>query len=200
VIILLGYVGATLWLRRSPRSARLQAPAPLPQPETIEERRPEAPDIGRARLRLGLAAAGILVAGPFVALAGQGIADTAGIGETLVGTVLVALATTLPELIVVLGAMRLGAHDLAVGALFGSCAFNSVLLFVGDLSYTEGPILSGASPAQAVAGASAVGLIAIALAVLIQGEETRIHRLEPDAVFLLAAYVAALVAVGAATA
>lgn len=199
VIILLGYLGATAWFHRSPYSARLAGTAPLPQPRRrrrlvgigSEELRP-------ALIRFGLAAGAILVAGPLVAVSGEGIADQAGISQTVIGVVLVALATTMPELVVVLGAMRLGAHDLAVGSLLGSCAFNMVLLFFGDLAYTEGPLLSSVEPAQAVAGTGAVGLIAIAVMILIQGEETRIRRLEPDALFLLAAYAAALVAVAAA--
>jgi hypothetical protein len=37
--------------------------------------------------------------------------------------------------------------------------------------------------------------MAVALAAIVHGEETRISRLEPDAILLLLVYVAALVAV-----
>jgi hypothetical protein len=49
-----------------------------------------------------------------------------------------------------------------------------------------------------VAGVGAMLLVSIALAAVVHGEETRIKRLEPDAVVLLLAYVGALVAVAAA--
>lgn len=199
VIILAGYLGATAWFRRSPYSARLVTPGPLPQPSRGREQVGiGSREVRPAVVRFGLATGAILVSGPLVALSGEGIADQAGISQALVGVILVALATTMPEFVVVLGAMRLGAHDLAVGSLLGSCAFNTVLLFCGDVAYTQGPLLSSVDPAQAVAGAGAIGLIAVAMMILIQGEETRIRRLEPDALFLLGAYVAALAAVAAA--
>jgi cation:H+ antiporter len=77
--------------------------------------------------------------------------------ETFVGVLFVAVATFLPELVGSLGAVRIGAYDLAVGNLFGSNAFNMILLFFADAAYTRGPILSGASVGQVVAGVGAIG-------------------------------------------
>jgi hypothetical protein len=54
-------------------------------------------------------------------------------------------------------------------------------------------------PEVITAGVGAILLMAIALAAVVHGEETRIKRLEPDAVVLLLAYIGALVAVGAAS-
>jgi cation:H+ antiporter len=139
-------------------------------------------------VRFGLAASVVLVAAPLVALSAQGIANETGVGETFIGTFLLAITTSLPELVASLTAVRIGAHDLAVGNLFGSNAFNMVALFAADVAYTPGPILSAVSPAQAVAGVGAILLMAMALAAVIHGTETRIRRLEPDAVALLLSY------------
>lgn len=88
-----------------------------------------------------------------------------------------------------------GAYDLAVGNLFGSNAFNMTILLVADLAYTDGPVLGAVAPAQVVAGVGAILLMAIALAAVVHGTRTRIRRLEPDAIVLLATYVVLLGAV-----
>jgi hypothetical protein len=74
------------------------------------------------------------------------------------------------------------------------------MLVIVDLAFVRGPLLSTvASPAVITAGVGAILLMAIALAAVVHGEETRIKRLEPDAVLLLLAYVGALVAVVSAS-
>lgn len=143
----------------------------------------------------GAAAAAILVAAPFLALSGKGIADATGVGQTFVGALLLAVTTSLPELVASLAAIRIGAYDLAVGNLFGSNAFNMTIIFAADLAYPPGPILAAVDPAQVVAGVGAILLMAIALAAVVHGTRTRIRRLEPDAVAVLVVYVLLLVAV-----
>lgn len=196
-VILAGYVASVAWMRRSPRGSRVPT-GPVAFPAPTEWGALEHP---RAALRVAIrrfvvAALAIFVAGPVVAVSGEGIAKTSGMGETFVGVLFVSIATSLPELLGSLGAVRIGAYDLAVGNLFGSNAFNLVTLFFADLADTSGPLLAAASSAQAVAGVAAIGLMAIALAAIVHGEETRISRLEPDAILLLLAYVGALITVG----
>jgi cation:H+ antiporter len=196
LLILAGYVASVAWMRRSPRGARVEAgPVAFPAPTEWGARQHPGEAVGGAVRRFVLAALVIFAAGPVVAVSGEGIARTSGIGETFVGVLFVSVATSLPELLGSLGALRIGAYDLAVGNLFGSNAFNLVTLFFADLAYTSGPLLTAASTAQAVAGIAAIGLMAVALAAIVHGEETRISRLEPDAILLLLVYVAALVAV-----
>lgn len=113
------------------------------------------------------------------------------------GSVLLAITTSLPELVTSLVAVRIGAHDLAVGNLFGSNAANMGILVIVDASYTDGPLLAAVDPGQATAAMGAVLLMALATPAIVTGSETRIRRLEPDAVVLLAAYVGALVAIAA---
>ncbi len=94
--------------------------------------------------------------------------------------------------------MRIGAHDLAVGNLFGSNAFNMATLLFADVAYTDGPLLPAVDASQAVAGVSAILLMALALSAIVHGAETRVRRLEPDAVLVLIAYAGALFAVWSA--
>jgi cation:H+ antiporter len=86
-----------------------------------------------------------------------------------------------------------------VGNLFGSNAFNMAILFLVDLAYVRGPVLSVVGAGAIVAGLVAVLLMSLALAALVHGEETRIGRLEPDAVLVLLVYAGGLVAVASVT-
>lgn len=86
--------------------------------------------------------------------------------DSFVGTLLVALATTLPELTVTIASVRIGALDLAIGNLVGSNLFNLAILGVDDFFYVEGPLLAAASPAHvlsAVSGSAMSGALIVAL-------------------------------------
>jgi cation:H+ antiporter len=202
IVIVVGYLAATAWIRRSRRTGRHEQDgsgeviAPIGWGSEANVGVPFRHVVARFALAAGV----VLVSAPFVALSAEGIARETGVGQTFVGTFLLAATTSLPELVASLTAVRIGAHDVAVGNLFGSNAFNMVALLAADLAYFPGPILSAVAPAQAVAGVGAILLMALALAAVIHGTETRIRRLEPDAVAVLLVYVLLLGAVWVSTA
>lgn len=74
---------------------------------------------------------------PFI---GDEIATLTGWGNTFFGTVFIALATSLPEMVISLGALRIGAVDMAIGGVLGSNMFNLSILAVEDFFYTHNPI------------------------------------------------------------
>jgi cation:H+ antiporter len=220
LLIVALYVAAVAWIRRTrpgrtgersegttESATRSERPAPAPaSPAELapgdELLRPtgwsaEVPGRPLAIVvgRFGAASLAVLLAAPLLAISAGELATATGLGQTFVGTFLVAATTSAPELVASLAAVRIGAHDLAVGNLFGSNAFNMLALLAADLAYTRGPILDAVTPGQAVAGVGAIFLMAIALTAIVHGAETRLRRLEPDAVLLLVSYgvLAALV-------
>ena len=82
-----------------------------------------------------LLAAVIVVAGLHLAKCADSIAALTGMGRTLAGLILLAAATSLPELAVDCKAVLMTppAPDLAVGALVGSSLFNLLILGILDL-------------------------------------------------------------------
>ncbi|MCU0735652.1 MAG: sodium:calcium antiporter [Methylotetracoccus sp.] len=100
------------------------------------------------------------VAMPFIA---TDLATTMGWSNSFVGTFLVAAATTLPELAVTVGALRLGAIDMAVANLLGSNLFDIVIIAIDDLLFLPGPILSHVSPIHGVSAMSAVIMTSLAI-------------------------------------
>lgn len=73
------------------------------------------------------------------------IAQETGLGKSFVGTLFLAVSTSLPEIAVSVAAVRMGSTDLAVGNLLGSNLFNVIILFWDDLFYTTGHLLKDAS-------------------------------------------------------
>ena len=77
---------------------------------------------------------------------GKNLAEASGLGQSLFGTLFIAISTSLPEVVVSLAAIRIGTIDLAIGNIFGSNIFNIAILALDDILYTKGPILLFTSP------------------------------------------------------
>ena len=87
-------------------------------------------------LVLGL---GVVVGGAMMAVEGaKSIAGMIGISENIIGLTVVAIGTSLPELITSVVAAKKGETDIAVGNIVGSNLFN--ILFVGGLSSLVFPL------------------------------------------------------------
>ncbi len=127
--------------------------------------------------RFGLAAGLVLAAGSWLPKVADGLASTLGLSRSFVSTVLMAVVTTLPEMAVTLGALRLGALDMAIGNLLGSNLFNVMILAVDDVFYVRGPLLANAGSVHAGTAATALvmtGLVIIGLVMRPQGRRLRV--------------------------
>lgn len=130
----------------------------------------------------------LMVASPFLASSAKTLAELTGVGTTVIGTTLVALTTSLPELVTSLAAVRLGAFDLAVGNLFGSNAFNMAAFFFADLAYGPGPLLGSVGSSHAVTALFGILLMNVGLMGIIYRAEKRFYFIEPDSLLMIAAY------------
>jgi cation:H+ antiporter len=164
--------------------------------------RAAAPALGlrAAVLRFGLAAAVVLAAAPVFTASARGIAALSGLGETFVGTWLVGLTTSLPELVSSIAAIRLGAFDLAVGNLFGSNAFNMLLFVALDLAEPGAAIFARVAPAHVLSALFAVILTSLGLAAIVYRAERRLPLIDLDSRLMIAAYALAMLALYRSTA
>lgn len=152
--------------------------------------RPSAATLRRHWGRFGAAAVVVLAAGIWLPGVAAGLAQALGLSHSFVATVFMALVTTLPEMAVTLGALRLGALDMAIGNLLGSNLFNLAILGLDDLAYARAPLLAAAGGEHAVSVAAAVvmsGLVIVGLVMRPQGRVLRIVGW--ISIGLLAAYV-----------
>ncbi len=146
----------------------------------------------RAVIKFSMGALALLVAAPILAWSAGWIAEETGITTTFIGTSLVALTTSLPELVVSISAVRLGAFDLAVGNLFGSNAFNMAAFFFADLAYRGGGLLSTVSSTHALTALWAIIMMNIGLMGIIYRAERRFMLIEPDSLLMIVVYVLGL--------
>jgi cation:H+ antiporter len=99
-----------------------------------------------------------------------------GWNKSFVGSLFVALATSMPELAVTLSALRMGALDMAIGNLLGSNLFNALILAVDDVFYHPGVLLANVSPVHAVTAASAITMTGLATVGLFFRPGSRVLR------------------------
>lgn len=125
------------------------------------------------------AAAVILVVAPFLVSAADKIATTSGLGHTFVGTTLIALSTSLPELVATIAAFRLGAPDLALGNIFGSNTFNMVLFFPLDLYY-QGDLFASVRPIHALTAFAVIVVSSVAVIGQLMRKRKKHHFWEPS--------------------
>ena len=130
-----------------------------------------------AVLQFVLLAAVIIAAGSVLTRCADAIAELTGLGRLLVGSVLLAGATSLPELTVDLSAIRLNLPDLAVGDLVGSSLMNLLILAVMDLSHrSRGRMLSRAAAAHALSGTLTIALTAlVGVGILVAPSRPMLH-------------------------
>ncbi|MFO0954135.1 MAG: hypothetical protein U0835_23865 [Isosphaeraceae bacterium] len=140
--------------------------------------------LARAVCGFVAAAAVILVAAPFLAQAADRLAEHTGLGRSFVGTTLVALSTSLPELVASLAALRMGAQDLAIGNVFGSNSFNIAMLAVLD-AVQPGPLLGVVAPVNAVTGVAVILVTAVAISGQLYQAESRLRFFDPDALLVV---------------
>jgi cation:H+ antiporter len=117
------------------------------------------------------------------------IADITGLGTTFIGTTLVAMVTSLPELVTTISAIKIGASDMAIGNLFGSNMFNMFALGLTDFFYTKGRFLSVIDPTFQFIGMLGLLMTVVALVGNLGRLEKRIGFIEADAMALIVLYI-----------
>lgn len=102
------------------------------------DNQPIHPGAWKTALMFALMSAVIIVAGTMLAKLGDQIAEQTGLEQSFVGSLLLALATSLPELTVSIASVRIGAYDLMVGNIIGSNMFNVFVCAITDMAYRTG--------------------------------------------------------------
>ena len=147
-----------------------------------------------AKIAIHLVISAMIVAGAAVWLTNiaEQIAQMTGLGETFVGTIVLAVVTSLPELVVCLAALKLGAFDMAVGNIFGSNMINLFFVPLCDLIYPKGPILMFVSKAHVIIALSSILLALIALWGFKHNRKRVYAGLGADSWLMLAVYLYAM--------
>ncbi len=150
----------------------------------------------RAVIGYTIAASVIVVAAAALPFAAVEISALMGWRQAFVGALFVAAATSLPELFVTLGALRMRALDLAIANLLGSNLFNILILAIDDIAWRKGPLLPNVSSAHAVTAFMAAIMSGIVIVALVSRSGHRIRGVFGWAsLSLLAVYLVGTLAV-----
>jgi cation:H+ antiporter len=187
LLLIVVYIAGTRILFGGNRPGAADDPAPAPDiPEGT-------PSLRYAGIGFAVAAGALILITPLLVSSSTKIAEETGLTTGFVGIALVAVVTSLPEVVTTISAARIGAYDLAAGNLFGSNVFNIFALGLTDLFYTDGRFLEAVSSDMVLAGI--IGLLLITLALIgnlarnLTWGETRRLIVEIDALLILIGYV-----------
>jgi cation:H+ antiporter len=141
---------------------------------------------------IGLATLGLLAAAPLLVVAAEAVAIEAGVSQSFIGTTLLGLTTSFPEIVASIAAVRMGAIDLAVGNIFGSNAFNMCILFAMDLASPGAPLLARASPSHVQSALCAVLAISLGMMGIMARTQRRFAIVRTESTLIVATYAGAV--------
>ena len=126
---------------------------------------PKYKDLSSVKVYVGfaLAAIAIIAAGIWLSFIGDEIATTTGWGMTFVGSLFLAITTSMPELAVAVAAVRLGALDMAVADILGANMLDLAYIALVDLAYVQGPLLGSVSTGHLFTAAVVLVMSAIVI-------------------------------------
>lgn len=180
-----------MWL---PRTTRKEQQDGAPEPEGSKD---------KSRQRLLLEFVGLVciigLAGASLSESAQEIADRTGLGETTVGGLMTAVATSLSELVVSIAAVRRGALTLAVSGVIGGNAFDTLLIAAADLAYRDGSLYHSISAADLSVAAIAITMTGTLLLGLLRREEKGPAGIGFEGVIVLSLYAVAAITMASAS-
>ncbi len=146
----------------------------------------------KALLNFARAAGLIIFAGVFLTDATDRIAVETGLGQTFVGSILLAISTSLPETVTTITAVRLGYLDMAVANIFGANFFNLFIIALADLFYFKGPLLQAVSGQHLLSAVMVIIMSTIIIFGLTYRSEKRFARVGFDTMLVFFAYLATI--------
>ena len=184
IMIAAVYLGVLRFLYRRGMQARAVG--------SIDTKRVNPLRLRAAAVGFGLGTAGLFVLTPLLVLSAESISLETGISATFVGTLLVGLITTLPELSTTFSAIRLGAFNLAVGNLFGSVMFNVVILLLMDVAYARGPLFGLIARDHLYTIVLGITLLALGIVAILRRARHRALPFRFENILMVAIYILGL--------
>jgi cation:H+ antiporter len=157
--------------------------------ERAEELKYEKTTIRHVYLNFTVNALIVVIAAVFLPEIGKQIAEITGLGQTFVGNIIIAISTSLPEIVVSVAALKIGAADMAIGNLFGSNLFNIGILAIDDIFFIKGPLFSFIQVHHIVSALSAIVMMTIAVIGLTYRASKKRLFLSWDALTIMTVYL-----------
>jgi len=131
-------------------------------------------------------------AGWVIAQSAAALSDQLGLSSALVGALMTAVVTSLPELVTTLAAVRRGALQLAVGGIIGGNTFDVLFLTLSDIGYREGSLYHAIGLADLFWVIVGLSMTAVLLLGLIRRERSGPANIGWESVVMLLIYGGAI--------
>lgn len=194
-LVLVGlYLGGVMLARQAHRQPMWH---PRKTAGTREDRPEAASDSGPPTWQLSLSfvvlVAVICVAGYVIARTGSAIAAQTGIASSVVGALMTATVTSLPELVTTVAAVRRGALQLAVGGIIGGNTFDVLFLSAADVAYRDGSLYNAVGADSRFWTLVGIVMTGLLLLGMIRRQPHGIANIGFESVGLLLVYVGAVI-------
>jgi cation:H+ antiporter len=188
--ILVGIYLVAVWgIFKYEHAALIESP-----PSSVPHSLSRSADLKKAVGGYAINALIVIGAAVFLPYFGEHIAAYSGLGDSFFGTLFIAAATSLPELVVSLAALRLGALDMAVGNLLGSNVFNMFILGIDDVFYREGSLFKDISPSHLLSVFITIIMTAVVgLGLLFKPKKKQFWLLSLDTFIIILLYLALII-------
>ena len=120
------------------------------------------------------------------------IAADTGLSEGIIGGVFTAVSTSLPELVIAISAVKMGALTLAVGDIIGGNTFDTLFIAASDIAYREGPIYNSISNNEIFWLALTILMTGVLLTGLIHRERHGIANIGLESFLVIILYISGL--------
>ena len=158
--------------------------------EANEEKKYENVSVAKTIFGYLFCAAAIFGGSIWVAHTAKLIAIGTGLGETFVGSLFLAIVTSLPELMATIGAVRMGLFDMAIGNIFGSNMLNIVLIPISDVLFRTGSMYAYLSSTHILTAIVGILLTMIVIIGIIYRSKKSFLKLGWDAIAIIIVYIA----------
>jgi cation:H+ antiporter len=174
---------------------------PMWKPVDTQETRGDEPDEGDEP---GKPAGGLIamflglmlilgLAGWTIAQVASVLTDRYELSASIVGALMTAVVTSLPELVTTIAAVRRGALQLAVGGIIGGNTLDTLFVTISDVGYRDGSIYHAIGSGDIFWLATAMLMTAVLLLGLIYREKSGPGGIGGESVALLGIYAGAIV-------
>lgn len=137
----------------------------------------------------------VVISSTQMAKYGDVIAVKTGLGRLFIGTVLLAAATSLPEILTNVAAVRENLPDLAAGNLLGSCIFNMFIIALLDIFNQQARVLRKVAVTHALTAALGMTMLALTVLFILARLNAGILGVGIDSIILVSVFLAGLYAV-----
>jgi len=175
IILVIYIVGLILVFRYEGRSKKI----PLLKKDGEENR------LTPLIIKFSLCFIAIVFLGIWLSTIGEGIAKVMGLSETLVGTSFLAVATSLPELVISVSSLKFSL-DMSMGNILGANFLDMMIIPVCDLFFRKGELLGCISINHLITAILGIILTAIVIVGLIYRSRKSFLRLGYDAIAMIA--------------